>query len=244
MSTIVHASIDENQKAKGGKTGDQTGKEVCIRNWYLKNWQYVLRPRSAKIATAAVKVALNIAMNPNVGYNQAKRNSLHDQLKEHGYDPSKIDKCDTDCSAFMTACYIAAGIKDLEYSGNAPTTSTMVKVFRSTGQFDILTTADYLRIDAKLRPGDVLVQPGHHTVMITDVTNPYKEPISKIVRGSKGSYVKWIQWHLIRIGFLDWNEVDGDFGKKTHRAVCSLQAARSLTINGEVDLKTIDALKK
>jgi peptidoglycan hydrolase-like protein with peptidoglycan-binding domain len=43
---------------------------------------------------------------------------------------------------------------------------------------------------------------------------------------------------------LEWNEVDGDFGKKTHRAVCSLQAARSLTINGEVDLNTIAALKK
>ena len=32
---IGHASIDENNKASGGKSGDQTGKEICIRNWYL-----------------------------------------------------------------------------------------------------------------------------------------------------------------------------------------------------------------
>ena len=32
MIKIGHASIDENGKITGGKAGDQTGKEVCIRN--------------------------------------------------------------------------------------------------------------------------------------------------------------------------------------------------------------------
>ena len=41
---IGHASIDENGRAQGGKAGDQTGKEVCTRNWYKhsKGWR-VLR---------------------------------------------------------------------------------------------------------------------------------------------------------------------------------------------------------
>ena len=30
---IGHASIDENGKAAGGKAGDQTGREVCVRDW-------------------------------------------------------------------------------------------------------------------------------------------------------------------------------------------------------------------
>lgn len=31
---IAHASINEKGTATGGKTGDQTGKEICIRNYY------------------------------------------------------------------------------------------------------------------------------------------------------------------------------------------------------------------
>ena len=40
---IVHASINENGTTTGGKTGDQTGKEICIRSYYNKNWDCVLR---------------------------------------------------------------------------------------------------------------------------------------------------------------------------------------------------------
>lgn len=40
---IVHASINENNATTGGTTGDQTGKEICIRNYYNYPWTYVLR---------------------------------------------------------------------------------------------------------------------------------------------------------------------------------------------------------
>ena len=80
--------------------------------------------------------------------------------------------------------------------------------------------------------------------MVTDVSNPYKEPSSVLVKGSKGNGVKWIQWHLVRLGYLNWNEVDGEFGKKTHRAVCNIQAANKLLIDGEVGKNTIAVLKK
>ena len=42
MSTIIHASINEQGKISGGQLGDQTGKEVCIRSWYSKPWSYVI----------------------------------------------------------------------------------------------------------------------------------------------------------------------------------------------------------
>jgi len=44
-SELVHASIDERGKTTGGKTGDQTGKEICKRSYYRysKGWTYVLR---------------------------------------------------------------------------------------------------------------------------------------------------------------------------------------------------------
>lgn len=42
---IVHASINEKGTAIGGRSGDQTGREICIRKYYVysKGWQKVLR---------------------------------------------------------------------------------------------------------------------------------------------------------------------------------------------------------
>ncbi len=40
---IVHASINELGKTLGGKTGDQTGKEICTKGYYNYPWTYVLR---------------------------------------------------------------------------------------------------------------------------------------------------------------------------------------------------------
>ena len=40
---IVNASIDENGNVSGGKSGDQTGKEIYVRSYYNKPWNYVLR---------------------------------------------------------------------------------------------------------------------------------------------------------------------------------------------------------
>lgn len=40
---LVHASINEKGTVTGGKSGDQTGKEICIRSYYNKPWNHVLR---------------------------------------------------------------------------------------------------------------------------------------------------------------------------------------------------------
>lgn len=40
---IVHASINEKGGIKGGKPGDQTGKEICVRTYYNHPWNSVLR---------------------------------------------------------------------------------------------------------------------------------------------------------------------------------------------------------
>ena len=44
-SKIAHASINEKGKATGGNTGDQTGKEICIRSYYRYSggWDVHLR---------------------------------------------------------------------------------------------------------------------------------------------------------------------------------------------------------
>ena len=40
---LVHASINEKGTTTGGQSGDQTGREICIRSYYNKPWKYVYR---------------------------------------------------------------------------------------------------------------------------------------------------------------------------------------------------------
>ena len=166
MSVLIgHASIDEHNKARNGQAGDQTGKEVCTRSWWDRGWDTLLRPveeYAEGIASACEKGCAN----SNIGYDQNQRNTLHDRLKENGYDMSSVPPCETDCSAYNTACCIAAGIKALEYVGNAPTTRNMCSVYASTGCFTVYTDNAHLRSDKWLKRGDILVSKGYHTVIV------------------------------------------------------------------------------
>lgn len=65
---IVHASINERGTVTGGKSGDQTGKEICVRPYYNKPWDSILRytgsadpvKETPKVATTSVTASLPI----------------------------------------------------------------------------------------------------------------------------------------------------------------------------------------
>jgi len=168
MIKIVHASIDEHGTAKGGQAGDQTGKEVCIRTWYDKKWDLMLRHPNESIAYASANIAQLLADSNLVGYDQNQRNTLHDTLRSMDYNTGHYIasgvKTETDCSAFVTCAYIAGGVKTLEYNGNAPTTSTMEKTFKNAG-FEVYKQNRFLTSDSYLKKGDILVKAGSHTVI-------------------------------------------------------------------------------
>ena len=167
MVKLGHARIADNGKVSGGQKGDQTGKEVAITDYYSKPWKLLLRPKSSDIAERSAKACEDGCKNDKIGYSQENRNTAHTQAQKVGYDLSKINvSCETDCSAFMTLCAIAAGVKGLEYVGNAPTTSTMRNAFLKTGEYDLLMEVKYLTSSDYLKRGDILVSPGSHTAMV------------------------------------------------------------------------------
>lgn len=173
---IAHASINENKTTKNGQAGDQTGKEVCVRSWYSKPWTVLLRYPDRSVRQKIAEIAEILANDNLIGYDQNERNSLHDVLKACDYDLNTFflrgQKVETDCSAFVTCVCIAAGIKGLEYAGNAPTTSTMKSVFKKSG-FEVLTDEKYVTQSDYLSEGDILLKPSSHTVIVLDDGDKY-----------------------------------------------------------------------
>ena len=87
---IGHASIDERGKARGGAVGDQTGKEVCIRDWYDKNWVSVLRPKNEKEAEKMAKAMEQACANNHIGYDQSQRTTCLLRQKRLGLIYQKL----------------------------------------------------------------------------------------------------------------------------------------------------------
>ena len=166
---IGHASKDENSKIKGGSAGDQTGKEVCVRSWYepSKKW-VVLRclddARRELIAEAMEKACAN----PQIGYDQNQRDSLFNNVKDKGFDPSATTKkVETDCSALVRVCIAYAYGKDV--AGNIRTIDEP-QTLVGTGLFKKLTAEKYCESSDYLLRGDILCTPvsGHTAVVLDD----------------------------------------------------------------------------
>lgn len=166
MSVIIgHASINENGKVSGGKTGDQTVKEVCTRSWYDKPWGCILRPKVKDIAENSASFVEGVCKNNNVGYDQPQRNTLYKEAKAVEFKPDLIKPCSTDCSEFMSTAAAAAGVP-IDMSGNAPTTSTMKKIFKDTGLYEVITDKAIISNPEYQKRGDILLSEGHHTAMV------------------------------------------------------------------------------
>lgn len=85
------------------------------------------------------------------------------------------------------------------------------------------------------------------TVTNTDVSRekcPYKEPTAILSNGSSGEGVKWLQWHLYKLGYLTSGDIDGDFGPTTLKAVKKYQTDKKLDVDGVVGSGTRSQLIK
>ena len=168
---ISNSGSDENGAYSGGQAGDQTGKEWRMRDWYSRPWTCVLRYPDQKVALKIAQLAIDAALNDHIGYDQSQNRTYLSQLKNVGWEPSKITvNCEADCSAGVCANVTAAGyllgIKALQnhtgtYTGNMRSALTKVG-------FQLLTDSKYLTSGDYLLPGDILLNDGHHTA--TNVT--------------------------------------------------------------------------
>lgn len=161
------ARHDENGKYVKGKAGDQTGKEVAISKWYAlpAKWGYVIRAKDRAKRNEMGDIMMMICANDNIGYDQTQRGTLHTQLVKHKYDVTKVDKCETDCSATVSAVLYMAGYKKIPYNC---TTSTLLANINKyyPNEFEIFTDRQHTQSNKYCRKGDIYLSKGHHVEIV------------------------------------------------------------------------------
>ena len=217
--TIGHASIDENNRIQGGSAGDQTGREVCTRSYYVhsKGW-YVLRPKSVDVAEKIASAMLEACKNNKIGYDQNNRGGVITKLNSYKTLGNIKAFTECDCSSLVRACCIQAGFDP----GNF-TTVNEATVLEKSGQFE---NKQAVTGSTKLYNGDVLVTKtkGHTVIVVSGsprkTTAPTKNKIDTV-----SDVQTWLNDNYG--AFL---AVDGEYGPKTKKALVeALQTELNLT---------------
>lgn len=265
MSTGTHyisnSGGDENGGTKGGKAGDQTGREWQLKPWYSRPWTVVLRYPDQAVALKIAQLGIAAALNNNIGYDQWQRASYWKQLQAVGYDPSKIDadhKCEEDCTAGVTAnvraCGYIFGIPALQALDTSGTRSTNMRSRFVKAGFQALTASKYLTSGKYLLPGDILLYENHHAA--TNITlgakvradwhpgnAPTPAPVEGLRKGDSGPEVRAMQEALVKAGWsFPKYGCDGDFGAETETNVKGFQRTEGLPVTGIYDAATKTAL--
>ena len=255
---VSSARSDERGKYSGGKAGDQkqiskindTRGEVSMQAMYThrKGW-YILRPKKMSHADAIAALGIKAANNPNIGYSQSDRLGV----VKHGIN-TKV-KTNADCSSLVRQAVKEATGKD---PGNF-TTANEAKVLAATGLFTKITYVNQSK--TPVYNGDILVTKAKgHTVIVVSgnprprftVGNPYPVPTRTIKLTEpmmKGDDVRWVQYHLIRLGFLSAknsngeSNIDGVYGKATRAAVMAAQKHYGIEVDGIVGADTRRAIQ-
>lgn len=165
MPKIVEAYSDENGKARGGQRGDQSGKEIRVREFYIRDggFSVYLECTDPLLAEAAAFNAQLIAEDSSFGYNQDDRWRGYKEIISGG----SIDEAETgdfDCSSLCVAAYILAGLdmKPEGYTGN------LERLFLETGKFVAYKDAEHLNSSKLAKRGGMYLEPKKHVFMMLE----------------------------------------------------------------------------
>jgi len=228
--------------------GDQSGgKEIATQSGYIhsKGW-FIVRAKSAKMRER-MAYAMDYFCNRTgllLGYSQPDRMALYNELKDKGFDPTKLKvKSNCDCSSLTRVCMLYAGSTVKNF-----TTANMRSVVAQTGEFEIIEFKSLSKVAA----GDALcTKTKGHVVICTKsdytlpdtATEPDDIKDAVLYNGSSGSEVKELQSKLIQLGYdLGRWGADGEFGDATEMAVRSFQSDAGIPATGIADDDTIKAL--
>ena len=190
--TIGHASKTEHSGITNGVVGDQTGKEVCMRSYYMhsKGW-YALRPKNIDHANAIAEAMVRACKNDNIGYDQSNR------LGIITYGTNSSVKTECDCSSLVRQCVIEGTGKD---AGNF-TTANEKTMLLATGLFE---DAISVTSSTVLYNGDILItKTKGHTVIV--VSGNERSSSNYTEKGENNSMMKGMDISKYQPTTLDFN---------------------------------------
>lgn len=210
MIHIAHASINEKGKTTGGTVGDQTGKEVTIRSWYSKPWQYYIECLDENLGNKAADLFTEICNSNLCGYNQSNRISLYNSLIANGGRVYGMKKCDTDCSAAIATIYAVLGLK----INPSCTTRNIRSALIATGKFKVYSDSDHISSDKYAKRGGVYLKEGSHIVMA--IENGTGNKSSNTNSNKSNSVILQGQKHAVNFTGQEI-AIDGIPGKETNK---------------------------
>lgn len=168
---VSNCGKDENGGIRGGRAGDQTGKEYWITTWWDYGQDKTARHPDARVRETIARLAIDAARNDRIGYDQDERTTFWARLKAAGYEPSRITvPCEADCSSSTAAIVKAAGyllgdaklkaVSEWMWTGNEREQLTRAG-------FTIITSG--VKNPATLMAGDIQFNDwGHTNVFVTE----------------------------------------------------------------------------
>jgi hypothetical protein len=119
---VAYASISEKGTINGA-AGNQTGKELKVREYYDFGQTLYFRFNNSTDAWYMGTIAERLAKNLKIGYSQADRASLYQQAKKTGWQSKKItEPCNCDCSQLVAVAFNCVFEEDIlgkdTYTGN------------------------------------------------------------------------------------------------------------------------------
>ena len=169
---IGQACCNEMGTLSGGKPGDQTGREVCMGNWYNGGWLYMFRHKDPAIRLKLAQAMIDTCNNQNIGYNIDKPNryAAWDNAEKNDHQIAKINKKgDTTCSQAVSMCMRAVGISK-KYAQRHYDIVTMTRVLPTCPDFKMYKSSKYTASSKNLQPGDILLS-SHHTLIVVKSPN-------------------------------------------------------------------------
>lgn len=173
---IAHAVSDENGKARGGKAGDQTGKEVLVTNWYNRTggWEVYLECTDKALAKIAADFAVQIANDDSFGYDQDQRATAYKAILAAGGNIDAAADSELDCSVLVFIAYKLAGLDiEIGYTGNLEARFLATGLFIAHREPKYLTSGDYAKI------GGIYLTAGKHTAIV--VSNGSKSDLTNTI---------------------------------------------------------------
>ena len=163
------ASIGENGSPKGGRLGNQNGKELKISQWYDFGQTHTIRFKSLSRGRKCAKIMKTLCQSKKIGYAQDTRYRLFDVGEKYDWNWKVIKKMlkdetfplvNTDCSSLVAVAV------NLSYGKNKlgryiTTGSLILACSKRNKHFIILETGH----PNKPHKGDMEVKKNKHVIM-------------------------------------------------------------------------------